>query len=221
MDEHIFDSIVRSLGDGATRRRLVSLLGGGLTGGALLSLAGEDAEGGKKKGKKKKKPCPPCKKRKNGKCKPDPGKAGQPCSGCRVCGANGSCGVPSDDRCADGQLCRPSTGICCPVCVNDGCCGVAEACINPGLLSANFCCDTRANTPCGGKGNGTFTECCSNLTEECCGDTCVPRGTCSNHCANNTVYTEPCVEGADKWCCRPSYSVCCRDSDGDPHCCNA
>jgi hypothetical protein len=55
----------------------------------------------------------------------------------------------------------------------------------------------------------------------CCGDKCVPKGQCSSHCANNTIYTSPCVQGGDQWCCRPSYSTCCRDSDGDPHCCPA
>lgn len=211
MDSDRFDALARSLTvRGPRRRALAATLGGTL---GLLGLTQTEA-----RKKKKKKPCSPCKKRKNGKCKPDPDKAGQPCSGCRVCGANGSCGVPSDDRCADGQLCRPSTGICCPVCINGGCCGVAEACVNPGLLSDNFCCDTHANTPCGRRSDGAFAECCSNLTEVCCGDTCVPKGECRN-CANNTVYTVPCVEGGDSWCCRPSFSVCCRDSDGDPHCC--
>ena len=212
MDARRFDALARSLRVTSSRRNVLATSASSALG--LLGLTRTEA-------KKKKKPCSPCQKRKRGRCVPDSDKAGQPCTGCRVCGANGSCGVPSDARCAEGQLCRPATGMCCPVCVGGGCCGVAEACINPGLLSDNFCCDTRVNTPCGSNGNGVFSECCSNLTEECCGDTCVPKGTCSNHCASNTVYTEPCVEGADKWCCRPSYSVCCRDSDGDPHWCAA
>jgi hypothetical protein len=142
--------------------------------------------------------CGACEACADGFCTPDPGKAGRPCGGCRTCGANGSCGVPSDDRCDDGQLCRPSTGICCPVCVAGGCCGVKEACIDPGAFAANSCCDTRANTPCGGNGDGTFTECCSNRTEECCDGECVPKGEC---CGDG----RPSCDGT---CC-PTGSDCC------------
>lgn len=122
--------------------------------------------------------CGACEACVRGVCAPAPGKAGQPCGGCRVCGANGSCGVPSNARCTDGQICRPSTGVCCPVCVGGKCCGVKEACVDPGVFAANSCCDTRVNKPCGANGNGTFAECCSSRTEQCCEGSCVPRGAC-------------------------------------------
>ncbi|MCA9880588.1 MAG: hypothetical protein KC442_22485, partial [Thermomicrobiales bacterium] len=63
MDNPTFDRIARRLASHPTRRRALSLVGGLLT----ISLRGP-ATDARKKGKKNK-PCPPCKKRKKGKCK--------------------------------------------------------------------------------------------------------------------------------------------------------
>src|SRR5688572_9355878 len=80
MDAERFDSLARSFTAVPTRRRaLVATLGGAL---GVLGLVHPDETAGKKK------PCPPCKKRKQGKCKkklPD----GTGCSG-GTC-QNGSC----------------------------------------------------------------------------------------------------------------------------------
>jgi mannan endo-1,4-beta-mannosidase len=68
-----FDAIARELGTDSTRRGIFRLLGGAaaIASGVALTM-GEDADAKKKhqgKGKGKKKGCPPCKKRKKGKCK--------------------------------------------------------------------------------------------------------------------------------------------------------
>jgi hypothetical protein len=64
MDQTRFDALARSLSSGMTRRGLGRLFGVLSVGGVFASLASQDATGAKKK-----KPCPPCKKRKKGKCK--------------------------------------------------------------------------------------------------------------------------------------------------------
>jgi hypothetical protein len=72
MDDSRFDTLTRSLTTAGSRRRaLTTVLGGAL--GLVAAASLDDAVA-------KKKPCPPCKKRKKGKCKaklPD----GTACSG--------------------------------------------------------------------------------------------------------------------------------------------
>jgi hypothetical protein len=109
-----------------------------------------------------------------GLCVPDLTKNGQKCSGCLEC-VNGACGVPNDEFCDSDQLCRSSTGLCCPKCLDDRCCPAGSACINPGILSPNACCDESANVPCGNNGDGTFRECCSKFNERCVAGECVPK----------------------------------------------
>lgn len=112
-----------------------------------------------------------------GQCVPDPAKNGTACAGCQEC-VNGACGVPNDAFCREDEICRHSTGLCCRKCQNGQCCPVGAICINPGVLSPNFCCNAELNQPCGDNGDGTFRECCSNANEECVNDTCVPKGEC-------------------------------------------
>jgi hypothetical protein len=110
---------------------------------------------------------------------------GEPCPNDRACG---------DVCCGDGQSCDLATQTCCPHCLNDACCPSTHACVNPGLFSANFCCDARVNTPCGG-GNGTFAACCSNANEECCDGECVPIGECCATGFGLTASNLCCQEG--------------------------
>jgi hypothetical protein len=113
-----------------------------------------------------------------GLCEPNPAKNGTACRGCLEC-INGACGIPNDDFCPEDHQCRGESGGCCATCLENGqCCPATSACINPGLLSNNFCCHTAGNTPCGDNGDGTFRECCSNFNEECVAGECVPKPSC-------------------------------------------
>jgi hypothetical protein len=101
MDARRFDAIARSLpATGSRRQALVAVLGGVLA-SALEASSPEEAEAKKK--------CPPCRKRKNGKCKKKPdgtvcpggtcqsGRCAQaipcPCPSGQTCMGNGSCGL--------------------------------------------------------------------------------------------------------------------------------
>jgi hypothetical protein len=157
-----------------------------------------------------------------GVCVADPTKNGTQCSGCLEC-ANGACGVPNDDFCDDGEICRSSTGICCPLCSNEQCCAVGERCINPGLLSPNFCCDAGLNEPCGDNGDGTYRECCSRRSERCHEGQCVPKDECPTGLAAEGLCCPdgrpPCPgkPGSDGPFCRPQqHESCCGDTS-----CNA
>jgi hypothetical protein len=122
--------------------------------------------------------CGACASCADGRCRSDAGKNGQQCSGCLTC-INGACGLPDDNLCPSGERCRNSTGLCCLKCLSDDrCCQVGHACIDPGALSANFCCDTANNTPCGSNGDGTFAACCSNFNETCDANECKPKSEC-------------------------------------------
>lgn len=161
MDAHAFDGLARTLATPASRRCAV----GGMLAGtlALLSSEGEHASS------KKKKPCPPCKKRKKGKCKgllPD----GSPCSG-------GTC---QGGACQPGVAPTPPGGGCTPNCAgkscgaDDGCgnrctrqqgCGTDQTCIDgccvttacsPACTSEQHCCDAL--------GSGTLA--CWNCCED-------------------------------------------------------
>jgi hypothetical protein len=136
-------------------------------------------------------------------CVPDPGKNGTKCSGCLEC-VNGACGVPNDDFCPADHHCRPSTGLCCAKCLDDQCCPAGSACINPGALSANSCCNASLNTACGDNGDGTFRECCSNLSEQCVNGECVPKQDCAGALSAQGV------------CCPfgpPCNGVCCGENE--------
>jgi len=106
MDVDRFDALARALTSAHPRRGVLATTLGGALG--LLGLAHPDA------GEAKKKPCPPCKKRKKGKCKgrlPD----GASCRGgsCRggscvaaplACGVGGPCRVFLSSTTYDGNL---------------------------------------------------------------------------------------------------------------------
>ena len=223
MDDAAFDRVAKLLSATPRRRTTLGLLVGGALGG-FSGLLRPDADAkGKGKGRKKKKKgghhdrprgkscddcnvCQTCKDS-DKKCRPDASKNGQPCSGCLTC-ANGACGIGDDALCPNGQRCRQSTGVCCPKCLDGQCCPVGSTCINPGLLSANSCCDNRVNTPCGSNGDGTFRECCSSFNEACVNDTCVPK----DECAGRQL-------AAGETCCSQPEQTC-RNADGTSHCCS-
>lgn len=210
MDERIFDSVVRSLGDGATRRRIVSLLGGGLAGGAILTLVAEDEADGKKKGKKRK-PCAPCRVRRKGKCRgvaPD----GSACGNGQVCRA-GTCvsSCPEGTACGNGGTCKNGQCVvpvtCTPTCVlpetcvNGACsCPTAQTCgdlccVDTPECQDDYCqCDaTLCSCPAGD------ALCEANSFQQCClaGDTCDPIDAC---------ITDTCSAG--NTFCTPEYAYC-------------
>jgi hypothetical protein len=123
VDHNQFDVLARSLGAGTSRRSLCrALTGAGL--GALLGSAFGTLDGDAKKKRDKKKPCPPCMKRKQGKCKgtlPD----GTACNA-GTCRSGRCVAAATADPCASctgDQVCRG--GVCSvPACGAGGPCRV-------------------------------------------------------------------------------------------------
>jgi hypothetical protein len=110
MDATRFDTLIRSLTDGSSRR---AALGVGL-GGVLAALGLGESEAKKKRRRKKKckRTCGPCQRCKKGKCRPKP--AGIPCGDGGECLANGSCALSCtmDDECdrlPSGCGCSPAS----------------------------------------------------------------------------------------------------------------
>jgi hypothetical protein len=123
VDHNQFDVLARSLGAGTSRRSLCrALTGGGL--GALLGSAFGTLDGDAKKKRDKKKPCPPCMKRKRGKCKgtlPD----GTACNAgtCRSGRCVAAATLDPCASCTGDQVCRG--GVCSvPACGAGGPCRV-------------------------------------------------------------------------------------------------
>ena len=158
MDAGRFDSLARSLSLPGSRRRALAAALGAPLGMALGAVAGVEAA------KKKKKPCPPCKKRKKGKCKanlPD----GTACGGgaCR----SGSCvaaapptTAPPVPTCSDGVKNGSETDIdcggSCPKCGTGKACQVNGDCVND-VCQSQVCQPTCAERPCtpGAAGDAT------------------------------------------------------------------
>lgn len=158
MDADRFDALVRSLSEGASRRRAL-----GLTSGSILGLLGLADAAARKRKKKCKKKCGPCKKCKKGKCKPKP--IGTACGACHVCDATGQCvNVPDTTPCDDGKLCTVNT-VC-----SSGVCGGSPA--NQGQI-------------CGiSKHGGTALRCCNGV---CPDPDCVPSGDTSIACNGQAI----------------------------------
>src|SRR5215213_7497944 len=173
MDSNRFDALSRSLARAGSRRGIMRLLGALPLIGVLLTVIDEERADATRRRKpehrrergraqidnqkmhKEKKPCPPCTKRKQGKCK---GKKpnGTPCaggtcqsgrcqtgSGCTptTCAAQGkNCGTISDgcgtqlrcgpDSCGDGYTCTDNRCLCLDgTAVCDGaCCDAGQVC---------------------------------------------------------------------------------------------
>lgn len=106
------------------------------------------------------------------------------------------------------------------------CCEVGKACINPGLLSENFCCDRSLNTPCGGNGDGAFEEGCPNRIERRHNGRCVPKDECPGDrltaqgvCCPTPE--QPCRRSGNEGYGRPDGQVCCALHTGGEGCCDA
>jgi hypothetical protein len=167
--------------------------------------------------------CNPCERCELGRCVPNPDQNGTACNGCLEC-ANGSCGIPNAEFCAEDQQCR-ANGECCPTCVNDRCCSAREACINPGPFNENFCCDAIENQPCGRNADGTYSDCCNLRTEECIDGECVLKPACEGDltarelcCPDGQV---PCTGPSGPFCA-PAGHACCGDAscDASQVCCD-
>ncbi len=151
MDPQRFDTLARSLTAAGSRRRALAAILGGALGLSLGATSIEEAAA------RKKKPCPPCKKRnRQGKCKkklPD----GTACEGGRTC-QNGSC------LCASGL--RPCGATCQQCCVNLDCEG--------GRTCQKGTCACPPDRPLFCTEQNVCGECCDNIP--CCGKTvCEPR----------------------------------------------
>jgi hypothetical protein len=169
MDGSAFDHLTRTLATAGSRRRA---LGGVLAGAfGLLGVRVEEAAA------RKKKPCPPCKKRKHGKCK-----ANVPDGvGCR----GGTC---QGGKCLDGSPLPGCTPNCFDrVCGPDGCGGSCGTCTRSGAVCNRGACECPADKPvvCGGAyvvacQSGTVRHpqtcgCCIPSRKDCltaCGETC-------------------------------------------------
>ncbi len=169
MDGFAFDALTRTLTTAGSRRRALTGLVSGTLGLALGASFIEDAAA------KKKKPCPPCKKRKKGKCKPK--SAGTPCKAFAggVC-QNGACiNLQGDETncgalgttCGPTQVCQ--AGSCFPVSI----CSASTTELCPGgaavACGPSCACDrsTEGNVVCvssSGLSCATLTPCTSSAT---------------------------------------------------------
>lgn len=143
MDGHQFDHLVCTL---TTSRRSVA----GLTLAASSAIFGRDLAAARKP---KKKPCPPCKKRRKGKCKgllPD----GAACPGgtCRA----GAC-APAELPC--GAACAPA----CPRCPNGRACQHRDDCLSAMCDLQTFTCQGCAITADCGKNEDGQCSCRTTL----------------------------------------------------------
>jgi hypothetical protein len=157
LDPVRFDSLARSLtAAGSRRQALAAALIGTL---GLLDRAHPDDAVAKKK------PCPPCKKRKNGKCKktlPD----GTACSGgtCQAgrCIAASAQSQPAGPTCSDGIRNGSETDVdcggTCPRCADFKTCASRDDC-RGALCQGDVCrvCDPALTTECGKDAVGSCT----------------------------------------------------------------
>jgi hypothetical protein len=193
MNADRFDAVIRSLMDARSRRTLL--------GTALAAVLGT-LELGRTEAKKK---CPPCKKRKKGKCKkkkPD----GTPCPGGTCQG--GRCVAPT---CSDGKKNGSETDIdcggSCPRCGAGQKCNSRNDCTT-GLCTGATCSQCVLNTDCGLHSNGTQCFCRDTpggqriCTEEPCRFS--PGLTCADCVGNEQCAT---AGGSNVQCCTPCGAV--------------
>lgn len=167
MDDRRFDSLVKTLSSGGSRRGMLQTLGGSALAAVAVRLGLADDAEAKKKGKNKKKK----KKCKNGttKCgKKACCRADQSCVGGKCVDDVEDPECLSDDQCDINEVCQ--NGICAidanPIeCQNAGQCAANELCI------AGRCRCNKPNKPCG--------EACCPENQVCLDGQCViGAGTC-------------------------------------------
>lgn len=165
MDATQFDTLVRSLSRGASRRGLLAGLASGLLAVLSLGSSGEDAEGKKKrKRRNKKNPAPS-----GSSPSPPPSPLPSPPSPCtpncsgKICGANDGCGAPCNTgscpppfSCQTGGFCNcsPGTLFCGSQCLSESCSGG-----NTRDPSDCVCCRPT------GSNCADFTRCCSEICD--------------------------------------------------------
>jgi hypothetical protein len=193
MDGSAFDRLTRTFTEPRSRRGVHRLVGGLAVGGPL-ALAGA----AESTAKKKRKPCPPCKKRKKGKCKArlpegtsciDKAGQGGTCQG-------GSCVAAADLplTCSDGIKNGNESDIDCGG--SCGRCQITGGCTGPNDCASAYCVSgTCASCPPGG-------TCGTDGGSTC---VCQPRASSSEQvCVNFERPQVPC--GAGGSC--PSNTVC-------------
>lgn len=169
MDPEHFDTFARSLPGVRSRRGLLATVWGIPLGATTLAEANA-----------KKKSCPPCKKRKKGKCRktlPD----GTPCTG-GTCERGRCAATPPPFVCPTQRVCGPG---CCP---EGQVCGSNGACVDPSCCSGDATCgaQTTAGRLC----------CIAPRQAFCCCDSspgagngyaiCCAPGECPTNCPTST-----------------------------------
>ena len=179
MDGSSFDALTCTLTAAGSRRRALTGLVSSTLGLALGASSIAEVVA------KKKKPCPPCKKRKQGKCKKAPD--GTACSG-GTC-QNGQCRcTPTCDR---------------KICGSDGCGGSCGTCVAPETCQNGECRCTRSCAPtdaCGPDGCGSFCGTCPTNSSCSATGVCVCddssgeemcKGTCVDKCTDPETTRDP------------------------------
>jgi hypothetical protein len=214
MDSARFDSFTRSLTIAGSRRRILTI-----TLSSALGLVFEASSVHEAVAKKK---CPPCKKRKHGKCKknkPD----GTPCIGgtCRngqccipTCATTNACGSDgcggSCGTCSGNRVCINGTCFCPPErsCAGGVCCPTGQVCAG-GVCQGAGTCQAGQNICTGTSGcNGSLVcDCLTRFTDNAliCGNI-GPAGACVANCTTD----EGCASfGTGAFCAKKVGDSCC------------
>jgi hypothetical protein len=197
MDNRRFDSLVKTLSSGDSRRGVLRTLGGGTLAAVFgrLGLA-EEAEAKKKRKNKKKK-----------KCKGNTTKCGKKacCRADQIC-EGGRCvdDIIEVPECLDDVDCGPNEVCQNGTCVFQGECQSADECADNELCINNACRCAFPNKPCG--------EACCPENQVCFNGKCVAgEGTCA---ATDDV----CVAGFSLTCDDNPNCFCGQRPDGGVHC---
>jgi hypothetical protein len=204
MDHDRFDSLVKSVTQGTTRR---SVLGVGSALGYVLGLNPSREASAKKRKKKKCKSCGPCQHCQKGKCTPQPdgtdcgsGKRCQrgACVCPEACCSNGDCGFQG--ACLDGVcLCLSGARFCQDTCIpEERCCSDRDCFAGTGRCQNGTCACPDGRRVCQG----------ACVAGDCCDDgDCHPGEICAQH--QCVVWQGTCPTGSD---------VCVSPTNPSSHC---